>query len=426
MAEIPDDNEAYRQLVSNVPRLYKPTTNPGVKALLIAIAQGDAEVRAQILEVKDQLYVQTADGKYLSARGQSYGVERPSGIGMSDDDYRELIPVMSFVPKQIRQPIQELLRIWYGERHTFAHVASTNSSGTFSLTAGNTTTIDTDTGTYKIVTTTENLGGASASLTTNQVLLLINQQFPNGEIVAFKIPEINSFAIRTATLGSSGWVQKVTDGIALSLASNKKTLSSLECPAVVYEVKNREVVVIMPSTPAVVKRGELGAFYLNANASGTTDSGYVFDPNAKFSVSGIKTVTNEAVAINTNRQALLATMPTTWPDTGYFVFDYGLSTEEGPIRFIGKPNAGGLLLDPSYVFKKAHASGATINYIRSLGAPAIPASSPAAYITGIAQARQALKDLIRRVVASGIAIRFVVLTPEYEFENKALDTNEAL
>jgi len=53
-----------------------------------------------------------------------------------------------------------------------------------------------------------------------------------------------------------------------------------------------------------------------------------------------------------------------FPDQeSYIVLDFGTDNQEGPIRVLGRPSTGSLLIDPSYRFKKTHEVGADITLI---------------------------------------------------------------
>jgi hypothetical protein len=434
---VDSDPRTLDKLLSAIPNLYQPRTNRNIKALTEALAEGDCLVLQEIPEFKDQLFVETADTKYLDRLGANVGVPRPDGVGMTDADYRVLIPTMSFVPKQIRTPIYKLLKIWYEDEATFTNMTSANAEPynftglvgdllQFTVEGAKTVSIEIRAIDYANI----------AAVTADELSLAINKLSDEEVIAKSRIDSITKLKhvnVRTTTQGPTGTIQVVTGGVQtlLSFPTDKQIFNDILRPAVLYEVNNREVVVILPSSPPIVTRGLEGSAHFHPDeTTGNWEGPYLFDPRAKFSISSVNTTTSVAInpgQVLTNIQT--TTIPSTFPTSGgSFILDFGISTQEGPIDYILIPNSNNIIIDPTHVFQKAHASGADLRFVRSVSPPDLEAdgSDFAAYVTGLAAARNALRDLIRDVVAAGMVIRFIVLTPEYRFSNPALNTNEAV
>jgi len=99
---------------------------------------------------------------------------------------------------------------------------------------------------------------------------------------------------------------------------------------------------------------------------------------------------------------------------GFVILDYGLNTQEGPVRYLYKPTPNTIAIDPSYVFQKRHLSGGSIVSIRHKG-PHIMSAHGAEYplyITNPSEARFILQNLIRSVKSAGIFVNFLVRYPE--------------
>lgn len=112
---------------------------------------------------------------------------------------------------------------------------------------------------------------------------------------------------------------------------------------------------------------------------------------------------------------LLDLGPNTIPSTGGFlIFDYGLNTQEGPVRFLYKPTDTTIAIDPSYTFKFNHAIGSGITLIGTNGPHVMSTTGTEypLYITDPSQARLILEDLIRSVKSAGIFVNFLVHYPE--------------
>lgn len=99
------------------PKLYKPDANQFIKALLEAIGEEDNRAVEQITNAKAQIFVSTAEGTFLDTLGSNVGVERPLGAfgGFATDDfYRQLIPLLSYAPKQIKDTMEDILFVFFG------------------------------------------------------------------------------------------------------------------------------------------------------------------------------------------------------------------------------------------------------------------------------------------------------------------------
>lgn len=117
----------FERLCKALPSLYKPELNVMVGGLLKAWAISDENLEVQISNAKDQLFVKTAADKYLNALGSNAGVDRSAELGLDDDTFRGLIPILSFYPKQVRETMIALLDVFWGAGFTRANVSSGNS-----------------------------------------------------------------------------------------------------------------------------------------------------------------------------------------------------------------------------------------------------------------------------------------------------------
>jgi len=97
-----------------------------VRGLLKAWGISDDEIEVQIRNTKDQIFQAGAEGRYLDFLGNNVGVPRDPDLGLADDDFRRLIPVLSFLPKQVRATVIALLDVFWGAGFTRANVNSGN------------------------------------------------------------------------------------------------------------------------------------------------------------------------------------------------------------------------------------------------------------------------------------------------------------
>jgi hypothetical protein len=73
---------------------------------LTAVADG-SETFSGIENAKRMLFVGTAEGEFLDVIGRNYGLTRP--FGFTDDQYRELIKILAFMPRGTIYAIEQLL-----------------------------------------------------------------------------------------------------------------------------------------------------------------------------------------------------------------------------------------------------------------------------------------------------------------------------
>jgi len=110
------------QVLSFLPGLFRDKKN--FKAVIGSIASGDAELENLFIEVRKQLFIDTAEGQYLDMLGANVGVIRPPLIGMVDADYREFIKLQTYYPKQIKQLLFRLMELFYGRDTIKANIRS--------------------------------------------------------------------------------------------------------------------------------------------------------------------------------------------------------------------------------------------------------------------------------------------------------------
>lgn len=97
---------------------------PNTEAILEALATGAAHLITNVEAVNDQLYIATAQGRYLDQRLGDRNITRPDNVGLSDDVFRALGIEISN-RKQVRDLILQILRVIYGEEFTRATVDAT-------------------------------------------------------------------------------------------------------------------------------------------------------------------------------------------------------------------------------------------------------------------------------------------------------------
>jgi hypothetical protein len=141
---------------------------------------------------------------------------------------------------------------------------------------------------------------------------------------------------------------------------------------------------------------------------------YMWDVTAPFVLSdNLATIVGNIQAGQTI--TLLNLSENTIPSQGGFViFDYGLNTQEGPVRYLYAPNDTTIVIDPSYIFQYSHANGSSIVAIDHKGPHIMSGlgTEYPAYITDPSAVIITLENLIRSVTSSGIFIDFLVRYPD--------------
>jgi hypothetical protein len=141
---------------------------------------------------------------------------------------------------------------------------------------------------------------------------------------------------------------------------------------------------------------------------------YVWDLAAPFVLSSNTASTTQAIHAGQIVPLLSLTQNTIPSGGGFVIFDYGLETQEGPIRYLYTPNDSSIVLDPSYIFQFNHASGSAVTAINNKG-PHIMSGLGTEfppYITNPSSVRLTLENLIQSVASAGIFVNFLVRYPE--------------
>jgi len=141
---------------------------------------------------------------------------------------------------------------------------------------------------------------------------------------------------------------------------------------------------------------------------------YIWDQKAAFVLSDNTAATTQIIQAGKIVKLLTLTPNTIPAGGGYVIFDYGLNTQEGPVRYLYAPNSSTLALDPSYTFQYEHFSGAGVVAISHFGPHMMSGlgTEYPLYITDPTQARLTLENLILSVKSAGIFIDFLVRYPD--------------
>lgn len=151
---------------------------------------------------------------------------------------------------------------------------------------------------------------------------------------------------------------------------------------------------------------------------------YIYDPagvDYGFVVGDILTKLTTPIYKGDNLLSIDVPNVDEFPLSGYLILEYGTDRQEGPIRYINVA-VGQLIVDPSYVFQKAHGVDAQVQIVRSVEAIklGIDGSQYPVYITGTTAARDFLFSLVRQIVAAGVFVSTEVNLPPLKYTDPSL------
>jgi len=361
-----------------VPGLYQPTFNPNVKSLLFAWSSEDDELVRQVENAKEQLFVKYAGQQYLDALGSNVGVFRPSSINLTDDQYRELIPTLSFRPKQVIPTIKKVLGVFYGANNPTVNVHEINGneivieipssvpalrrtlkgSHHFHSYSGEITAVDNVAKTMVV-----NIGGSTQDLAVDE---LSGAKLGVG---------YNSTPILSNTSGNTGVILQFSASFSLAA----------------YSPGDRFVIAENEKYP--------GSF--------------VPDTRRPYTVTKQRARLAQNVVAGDIYTSLLMEDASGIPNAfGRLIFNFGVEKQEADIRYFGRPNNTTLLIDPSYIFLKNHSIGDVVNVIvKPYGKPAVSGADYSVYLVGVEAARILAQRIVESITAAGVLVRWIIREP---------------
>lgn len=104
--------------------LSSAMAGPGWNAVLAAIAASDANTAKLTEDAFHQLFASSASGSFLDVQAANRGLQRPVGVGMSDNTFRKFIA--EYTNNKITlEAVMELLEILYTRDSTRAYITAT-------------------------------------------------------------------------------------------------------------------------------------------------------------------------------------------------------------------------------------------------------------------------------------------------------------
>ncbi len=201
-------DKAFEELASKIPARYRVKTTTYLQGLLSALAEGDGFIQSQVEAVRDNLLVITASGKQLDRLASLYGIVRGQGTGVQDDDFKRLVPVLGYSPKQIAHSLQRVIDVIYGP---YASHANTTCSAPAPYKILPRSFLHVRVDGQDVFIFFKTTDAADLSQATAQEIATAISDHTQGRIVGSVVTNTRTgeefVNIRTATIGSQGFIQ---------------------------------------------------------------------------------------------------------------------------------------------------------------------------------------------------------------------------
>ena len=410
----------------HTPPDMKVGINPVITALFEAIADNDAEITQQIKNTKAQIFVVDSEGKYLDRLGNNRGVARPTELGLLDSDYRKLIPVMSFQPKQVRKIFYDLLDVFWGPLFSRANLSTFNNAP-YSVLIGDDIKVRVNNGEEQVVKILSGDLAVNGTATMEEMSTILSRiKGATVSVIEDATSGVEKLNVRTNSPGARGSIEftggSALGGSKLDFDLKRYLVTDLDQRTVVYEIRHRELVIELPAVLPVLRRTLKGSHHFHADStlSGNFVGSFLFSPNGNtpYSVTS-QSATLQSSLTKGNVYTTLTVDDTTsfLSESGYLIFDFGKDSEEQPVKYLSVPNSNTILIDPSHIFQKNHLAGSSVRVIADDLKPHKPSSSGddyAVYLTSPSEARQVVQELLASLAAAGVIVTFLVKLPIYK------------
>jgi hypothetical protein len=348
-----------------------------VRGLLYAWGAEDDIISASIQDAKEQIFVNTAKLQYLDALGSNVGVFRPAAVNLADAQFRQLIPVLSFYPKQVLPTIIKVLDAFFEANNPDVLVRESNPNEIVIQIPSSVPSLRRSVrGSHHFHSYSGTITAVDNTLKTVTVDMIEKTLVADELKDAFLGQDISSFPILSNPAGSTGVV------IQFSVGNNLSPLTVGQ-KFVVSGVKNYA-----------------GSFFPETTKS--------------FTVTKSRGFLGQNIVAGNIYPVITMTDCSGIPDSpGRLVFKYGRSGEEADVKYYGRPNNTTLLIDPTYNFSSNHTIGDVVNVIvKPYRAPRISGADYSVYITGVTAARILAQQIVESIVAAGVVIRWEVVEPK--------------
>lgn len=381
-----DNQDAAEFIRDHIPSSMKGT----VWACLIAGLAASEQVAWDNAPLVDrQMFLSTASGVWLDRRAAGLGFERPEGVGMGDDSFRDYAIALSSGQQTIIAFL-EALRVFYGRAAVQA--SATAGDEAYALADGEVLTFTLDgvqtVSVTFLVADFQTIGTAKAA----EVASVLNREFSLRGLRALALVDTNPatnlsrVTLFTGTAGARGSLQ-VAPGSAQAALGLPITLQRLLGQAGAAYVLSRgksAVEVFFPATTQVVARDITSAGYLSEDYSPPYSVGvygvglygdtvprsgvgpYLYEGVGKgLALTGVVTQTATSALAKGNQYRVVQVGSTAgFPDShGWVVFGYGYEYQTGPVHYLGVAGPTAILLDVGFTFTSTIPVGASVNML---------------------------------------------------------------
>jgi len=367
-----------QKMQAYLPSLYRPRHNPVIRGILTAWSSEDDHIVQAVQDAKEQLFVKTAQISFLDALGSNVGVFRPTAFNLSDDLYRQLIPALSYAPKQVIPTIKRVLEVFFG--------------------VGNPT--------IKVV-----------ELRPNQVDITIPSSVPS---LRRSLKGAHHFHNYSGVITA---VDTITSEITVDLDGNTKSLVENELQGALVG-SGDSVISALASTAG--STGVVIQFAAGEDLSGFSVSGewlaakvknypgsFMPDETRGYTLTNQRGFLGQSISAGTQVPTVIMQDASKISNTpGFLAFNFGFGTEEVLIKYFSRPNNTTLLIDPGYTFQHDHVAGEPVNAIVTpYLAPRIRGDDYSIYLVGVTAARILAQKIVESIVAAGVVINWTVVDP---------------
>lgn len=418
--------------VAIAPQFATPATNPGALTTLRAhvppsmkgtvwtqllATLGDEEQFAwdQAAAVYDQLFLVSAEGKYLDQRAsEEGGYTRPELVGFTDDVFRDLVIQLSTRQLTLNAFLR-ILEIYFGLDVVRAHVRTT-AAEPFNIPDGSEQVFNVDgIGPFTVVLHAADFTNA-AQATAIETAIALNRGFATVGVKVLALPfadfqtGLTYLTVYTNSRGLKGSIEAVSGPLPLS--TGKQTIQT-QARAAYVKVANGNVEVVLPATSPVVSREPVStAAYLFDSSAESGDSPYLHDPTTSTVVTETATALAQPLEANHRYPFIQVASTAGFPDEkGYVVFGFGFSYEVGPVPYLGVSGANTLLLDPSFTVPVAVPSGVVVNLAARMSDDQVPHGDGDFWLTPSPAGRVACEANLDTIAAGGHEVVKTVLYP---------------
>lgn len=371
------------KMVKFLPGLYRADENPIMRGVVYAWSSEDDLIVQAVQDAKEQLYVELAKLQFLDSLGSNVGVFRPTQFNLTDDQFRHLIPALSFMPKQVVPTIKKVLDVFFDANNPRVFVKELNPN--------------------------EIVIQIPSSVPALRRTLKGSHHFHQYSGVIDSVDNI----LKTVTITLDGGVGFDSKQLKADEMANADFGVGNQRPhKIVSNGTGRNGVGIQFSIGDDLSQLNVGDRFMVVNVPNYVGS-FFPDKRRTFTVTKQRGLLGQAVAQGDIYTTLVMDDASSIPDApGFLSFNYGRSGEESLIRYFGRPNNNTLLIDPAYAFSKNHSIGDVVNVIvKPYQTPRTDGSDYSIYLVGVEAARILAQQIVESIVASGIVIRWIISTP---------------